>query len=236
MSLYLSDRSHEGRGRENNRFPHARRHGLSQCAAAQLHEPAVLRFRLCRARRPDLRQSAVDPRADVERSVSVGRVYENAGRQGRQGSLTAAPGRHQDEGSACRRTLAFSHVQRELARPPVAIRAAAGRALALETLAIAIRNGAEVAAELSAVRIFARAAEGAVVVAVAPFIVASDVAVQAAGVRIEGIALVVAVDVAAERVPEQAAQNDAAGDCAAVTVARRATDQSTGDRAEDRAG
>src|ERR1700709_339961 len=100
---------------------------------------------------------------------------------------------------------------------------------------MAIGHRREVAAALAVLAEFARRGEVAVALAMAPVVALADPAVEADGVGVEGVALVVAIDVARQGVAEQAAQEHAADHRASIAVARRAADQAAADGGEHRA-
>src|SRR5690242_18272827 len=118
---------------------------------------------------------------------------------------------------------------------PVAVIFVAGHALMVVGLPATIGRFNERATPQAIVPIFARRREVAVIVAVAPFIATADFAVKAVGVDVERVTLIVAIDIAAQGVAEQSAQQHATDDGTGITVTRGTTDQSAADRAKDRA-
>src|SRR4051812_8128933 len=112
---------------------------------------------------------------------------------------------------------------------------AAGRAGAGEILAAAPGGLGEIAAHHAAAAEFAHRGEGAAIAAIVPFIGTADIAVQPGGIGAIGHRLVVAIDVAADDIAEQAAHHHTADCGASVAPAGYAAQQTARQGAENRA-
>src|SRR6185295_18765804 len=118
---------------------------------------------------------------------------------------------------------------------PMAAIAAAGGTCAGEFLAAAIGGLGEIAALHARPLIVAGRPEIAAGLAVIPVIAAPDIAIEALGIGVEGIGLVVTVNVLGHRIAEQSAQHRAANDGAAIAAADGGTNRAARGGAEDRA-
>jgi len=101
-------------------------------------------------------------------------------------------------------------------KTPVAILGAASRTIARQFPAATIGGCHEIAANNVAAAILAYWLEIAAFLSMIPVIAAADIAIETAGIDLEGIRLIVAIDISRDRVAEQAAQYSAADNRAAI--------------------
>src|SRR5215469_14919818 len=119
-------------------------------------------------------------------------------------------------------------------KPPIAAADLAARGSgAGKALTTAPAGFGEVAAYLIAAAELAHRGEGAVIGTAVPLIGPADIAVETVGIDPVCGRLVVAVDVAADHIAEQAADHDTADRGAGTAVTGKTADQAAGDRAEN---